>query len=180
MTTVIARVHLIIWRMQAGRQVAANAQTKPTEYGCVSGKWLLPSTFVIITQCKSSYSFYCLTEGVRLSQPRQCSKDVQAVPKAVYCSGYRDKHNCPRWDLNLHSLKPQSDIVPLHYCDQQRVFITTDMNYRHQWNEPQQILYEWQVINGLDTQCGHKRRSQLLEGWSTTRITHNESNEWIQ
>jgi len=180
MITVIARVHLIIWRMQAGRQVATNAQTKPTEYGCDTGKWLLPSTFVIITQPKSSYSFYCPMLGGRLSRPRHCSKGVQAVPKAVYCSGCRDKYNCPWWDSNLGSLKLQSDILPLDYCDLQHVFITTDMNYRHQWNEPQQILYEWQVINGLDTQCGHKRRSQLLEGWSTTRITHNESNEWIQ
>ena len=46
-----------------------------------------PSPFVTITQRKSSYSFYCLTEGGRLSRPRHCSKGVQAVPKVVYCSG---------------------------------------------------------------------------------------------
>jgi len=53
-----------------------------------------PSPFVIITQPKSWYSFYHPTEGGRLSRLRHCSKGVQPVPKAVYHSGCRDKHNC--------------------------------------------------------------------------------------
>ena len=52
----------------------------------------------IITEPESWYSFYRPTEGGRLSRPRHCSKGVQPVPKAVYHSGCRDKHNCPRWD----------------------------------------------------------------------------------
>ena len=39
---------------------------------------------------------YLSTEDERLSQPRHCSKGVQPVPKAVYRSCRRDKHNYPR------------------------------------------------------------------------------------
>jgi len=45
--------------MQTERRVAANPQTKPTDFGCESAdKWLLPFThppspFVIITQPES-------------------------------------------------------------------------------------------------------------------------------
>jgi len=42
-----------------------------------------PSPF-IITQPESWHSFYHPVEGRRLSRPRQCSKGVQPVPKAVY------------------------------------------------------------------------------------------------
>ena len=75
-----------------------------------------PSPF-IITQPESWYSFYRPAEGGRLSRPRHCSKGVQPVPKAVYGSGCRDKHNCPRWDSNLGLLTPQPDILPLGHCD---------------------------------------------------------------
>jgi len=71
----------------------------------------------IITQPKSWYSFYRPTEGGRLSRPRHCSKGVQLVPKAVYSSGCRDKHNCTRWDLNLGPLTPQSGMLPLGHWD---------------------------------------------------------------
>jgi len=37
------------------------------------------------------------------------------------------------------------------------VFTATDVNYRHQWNESKQILYEWQVVNALETQRGNER-----------------------
>jgi len=33
------------------------------------------------------------------------------VPKAVYCSSCRDKHNCQRRDSNLDPLTPQSDAL---------------------------------------------------------------------
>ena len=33
-----------------------------------------PSPFITITQLVSSYSFYCVTEGGRLSRPRHCSR----------------------------------------------------------------------------------------------------------
>ena len=65
----------------------------------------------IITQPKGWYSFYHPTEGRRLSQPRHCSKGAQPVPKAVYCSGCRDKHKCPWWDSNLGPLTLQSDVL---------------------------------------------------------------------
>jgi len=39
---------------------------------------------------------YRPSDGGRLSRPRHCSKGVQPVPKAVYRSGCRDKHNCQR------------------------------------------------------------------------------------
>jgi len=70
-----------------------------------------PSLFVIITQPESWYSFYCPTEGGRLSRPRHCRKDVQPVPKAVHRSSCRDKHNWPR-PLTLQSTMPS-----LNHCD---------------------------------------------------------------
>jgi len=71
----------------------------------------------IINQPEGWYSFYRPTEGGRLSWPRHCSKGVQPVPKAVYRSGYRDKHNCLRCDLNLGTLTLQSVMLALGHCD---------------------------------------------------------------
>jgi len=65
-------------------QVAANPQTKPTDFGCESIKnWLLTSEFtvaiVIITRSISWYLFYSPTDR------RHCSKGaVQPMLKAVY------------------------------------------------------------------------------------------------
>ena len=89
-----------IWRMQTERRLAADPQTKPVDLGCESAEnWQPPSTstiaIVIITQPVGWYSFYRPTEGGRMSRPRHCSRGVQPVPKAVYCSGCRDKHNEP-------------------------------------------------------------------------------------
>ena len=42
---------------------------------------------------------------------------VQPVPKAVYRSGCRDKHNCPQWDSNLSPLTPKSGMLPLGHCN---------------------------------------------------------------
>jgi len=75
--------------MQTERWVAANPQIKPIDLGCESAKnWQLPSTStiatVIITQPISRYSFYCPTEGGRVSRPRHCSKSAQPMPKAAY------------------------------------------------------------------------------------------------
>jgi len=96
--------------------VAANLQTKPVDLGYESSEnWLLPSTFTIaivtITQHVSWYSFYRPTEGGKLSRPGHCSKGAQPVPKAVYRSGCRDKHDRPRRDLNLGPLTPESDAL---------------------------------------------------------------------
>jgi len=38
-----------------------------------------PLTFIIITRPESWYSFYCHTDGGRLTWPRHCSKGVQPV-----------------------------------------------------------------------------------------------------
>jgi len=70
-----------------------------------------PSPFVVITQPKSDTHFYRPTEGVRLSRLRHCSKGAQSVPKTVYHSGCRDKHNWPR------PLTPQSIMPSLNHCD---------------------------------------------------------------
>jgi len=58
-----------------------------------------------------SHSFYRPTEGERLSRPRHCSKGAQPVPKAVYRSGCRDKHNRPQCNSNLGPRAPQSDAL---------------------------------------------------------------------
>ena len=38
-------------------------------------------------------------------------RGLQPMPKAVYHSGSRDKHNCPRWDSSLISLTPQDSTI---------------------------------------------------------------------
>ena len=75
------------------------------------GRLLSSTSTIIITQPKGWYSLYHPTEGRRLSWPRHCSKGAQSVPKAVYRSVCRDKHNRRRWDLNLGPLTPQSDAL---------------------------------------------------------------------
>ena len=49
--------------------------------------------------------------GGRLSRPRHCIERTQPVPKAVYRSGRRDKHNRPRRDSNVDPLAPQSEVL---------------------------------------------------------------------
>jgi len=104
-----------IWWMPTEQGVAAKPQTKPTHLGCESANINgcyhphPPSPFVIITQPESWYSFYCPTEGGRLSWPRHCSKGAQLM--AVHRSGCHDKHNCPQ------ALTPQSVMPPLNHCD---------------------------------------------------------------
>ena len=96
-------------------EVSANPQTKPTDSDWESArkKWQLPSTSTIAILILLSQRL----EGGRLSRPRHCSKGVQPVPKAVYRSGCRDKHNCLQWVSNLGSLIPQSGMLPLGHCD---------------------------------------------------------------
>ena len=77
-----------------------------------------PSPFIITHySARELIPFYRPKKGGRLSQPRHCSKGVQPMPKAVYRSGCRDKHNCPRWYSNLGPLTPQSGMLPLDHCD---------------------------------------------------------------
>jgi len=57
------------------RKTAADPQTKPDDLGCKSACTCChslhdpPSPFIIITQPESWYTFYCPTEGRRLSWP---------------------------------------------------------------------------------------------------------------
>ena len=83
--------------------MTANPYSKPNNLGCESAEnCLLPSAFTIAV-CY----YYRPMEAERLSRPWHCSKGLQPVPKAVYRSGCRDKHNRPRWDSNLGPLTPQ-------------------------------------------------------------------------
>ena len=50
-------------------------------------------------------------KGGRLSRPRYCSKGAQPVPKAVYGSGCRYKHNHLWCDSNLGPLTLQLDAL---------------------------------------------------------------------
>jgi len=92
----------------------------------------------IITQPESWYSFYRPTQGGRLSRPGHYSKGVQPVPKAVYRSGCRDKHNCPPWDSNLNPLTPQSGMLPLDH------WYTTDFH---------KMLHADRTCDRLDACC---------------------------
>jgi len=72
---------------------------------------------MLLSPYRLTVLLYRPTEGGRLSRPRHYSKCAQPVPKAVYCSGCRDKHIRPRCDSNLGPLTPQSDALttrPLH------------------------------------------------------------------
>jgi len=102
--------------MQTERRVAANPDTKPTNFGCESAdKWLLPSTSTIAICYYYSHRklilIYRPTEGGRLCRPRHCTKGAQPMPKAVHRHGCRDKHNWP-WPLTLQSIMPS-----LNHCD---------------------------------------------------------------
>jgi len=96
-----------------------------TDLGCESAEnWLLLSIFtiaiVIITRFISWHSFYCSTNGGRLSRPRHCSKGAQPVPKAVYRGGRHDKHinTTVRGEIrDLGFLAPQSDALTIGHCD---------------------------------------------------------------
>jgi len=62
---------------------------------------------------------YHPTKGRRLSWSRHCVKGVRPVPKAVYCGGCRDKHDCPRWHSNPGSSRTAVRHVtnrPLWHC----------------------------------------------------------------
>jgi len=104
-----------IWWMQTERRVAANPQPNWPGLWVRRKSWQLPSTStiatVIITQPASWDSFYRPAKGGLLSRPRHYSKGAQPVPKAVYRSGCRDKHNRPQCDSNLGPLTPQSDAL---------------------------------------------------------------------
>jgi len=100
------------WWKQTRCQTAANPQTKPVDLGCDSEPacWLLPCTstlaFLLLLNPESWYSFYRSTWSERMSPPRHCSKSVQPVPKAVYHTGCRGKHNCRK-----SRFKPDSDAL---------------------------------------------------------------------
>jgi len=88
-----ARVHPVHTMNVERRQTAADPQILAAVSPPVScQKPHPPSPFITITQLESWYSFYHTTEGRRLSRPRRCSKGVQPVLKAVYCSSFYDKH----------------------------------------------------------------------------------------
>jgi len=77
-----------------------------------------PSPFVIIARAEDWYSVYSPVVGRRLLQPRQCSKCVHPLPKAVCQNGSRDKHNCLWWNsivgfLISHSTVRLAIIRPL-------------------------------------------------------------------
>ena len=142
----------------------------------------------IITQPRGWYSFYHPTEGRRLSRPRHCSKGAQPVPKAVYRSGCRDKHNRRQWDLNLGPFTPQSDVLTTRPLRPAKVVGVLEHVYGHKmatvvnvtmalFAEPYDKIYF--VSSNLTSPRtgsgairmrptvfpGHKRRTKLGLGW---------------
>ena len=83
--------------------------------------WLLPSADTIAIyyyhSARKLILIYRPTKGGRLSLPGHCRKGAQPVPKAVYRTDCRDKHDRARWDSNLGPLAPQSGVVPLSHRD---------------------------------------------------------------
>jgi len=109
MTKVIARVHLL--HLMNVKWALWPPTLRPSQSTC---RKLAATIHIYHRHCYyyiSWYSFYRPTEGGRLNRPRHCSKGAQPVPKAVYRSGCRDKHNHPRDDSNLSPLTQQSDAL---------------------------------------------------------------------
>ena len=98
-----------VWWMQTERRVAANHDQ--------ANRKLAATIHIHHCHCYlllspwSWYSFYQPTEGGRMSRPMHCSKGAQPVPKAVYRSSCRDKHNHPWHDSNLCPHTLQSDAL---------------------------------------------------------------------
>jgi len=85
-------------------QMAANPQTKPadSDWEYARKKWQQPSTSTIaILLLLSPRADTHFTVPRRVEGWVHLCTAVQPVPKAVYRSGSRDKHNCPWWDSNL-------------------------------------------------------------------------------
>jgi len=94
-----------------------------------------------------SHSFYRPAEGERLSRPRHCSKGAQPVPKAVYRSGCRDKHNRPQCNSNLGPRAPQSDALTSRQLGQPGAGLTAAVIPRD--------LTAFHTCPVLDTECLH-------------------------
>ena len=90
------------WRQRLGCESTKNSQLSSTSTVTV---------IIIITQPVGWYSFYRPTKDGTLSRFWHCSTGAQPVPKAVYHSSCRDKHNHPWCDSNLGSLTPQLDAL---------------------------------------------------------------------
>ena len=109
-----------IWWMQTKRQAAANhrpsqptSTLSPTEKAatvCIHHRHLL-----LINPKADTY--FTVPWRWKAELIWHCSKGVQPMPNAVYRSGCRDKHTCPRLDSNLCPLTPQSGMLPLDHCD---------------------------------------------------------------
>jgi len=66
-------------------------------------------------------SLYHPTKGGKLSWPRHCCKGALPMPKAVYCSGCHDKHNCPWRDSHLGFFTPLCHLTTVNcsHCELQ-------------------------------------------------------------
>ena len=135
--------------------VAAN----PTDLDCESAKnWQILSismiATVIITQPVSWYSFYCPTDGKRLSRPRHYSKGMQPMPKAVYCNGCCDKRKHLWCDWNRDPLTLQSDAMTTRPL---QLACWSPSAYRWRWDR--QTVKHKNTFNGLFS-------SKNLESWN--------------
>jgi len=122
--------------------MAADPQTRPNDPGCESACRLPEATHCHgITQLKSWYSFYHPTEGRRLSRPMHCRKGVQPVPKAVYRSGFYEKHATAHggiWTLVSHTavghvtarLRSAATDMPPKKSDNLTTFTQTTMTWK--------------------------------------------------
>jgi len=171
------------------RRSGCRLQTNPTDLGCETASKCCyhphsPSPFILITQPINWYTFLRPTKGGGLSQPGHRSKGVQPVPKAVYRSGCRDKHNCPGWDSNLGPLTPQSGMLPLDHCS------LLNAQDKNTWTYPRLQSYWFQPDDCGPTQ--HKishlgdvlPRQSLVFLLSTEKLNQtqqvNTTSKWIR
>ena len=109
MTKVIARVHPVhlmnVDWAPGGRQ--------PSDQASRLGLWVRRKLAATV-HIHRRHCYYSSARKLALILPprhRHCSRGAQPVPKAVYHSSCRDKHNRPQCNSNLGPLTPQSDAL---------------------------------------------------------------------
>ena len=138
------------------RWVAANPQTKPIK--------LAATVHIHRRHCYyyssiSWYSFFRSAKSGRLSRPRHCSVSVQPMPKAVYCSGCRDKHNRLLWDSNFVALTPQSHALTTRLLGARQLVLCCVWRYSsmQRWSETRSICItrslRWVATRKLGETC---------------------------
>jgi len=109
-----------------------------------------------------------------------CSSGAQTVPKAVYQSSCRNKHDHTWWDSNLGPLTPQSDVLTNRPLRDNRTSIFINEVKRsdytlglHEQTAAERNKVVWQQTHCLSSSdsCSNVTCFSLLKPWTSTH-TH--------